>query len=224
MNAKLSPEQRAEIRARCELGESLESIAHDYRVTAMTICRIRKQLRAEALEREGIELGVVVKPEQQAEPATEHTEPQPRPVRIIRPKEVEDFGSDVAICKNVIRELHFAFRTAGRERDHRTQIDAAKAIAAVVRARNQIAPPKLGKGQIKTYTVEASPESWPAPPKDGSSGATEQRGECEGQAESAAHENRDTAPADDMASQLATAGASSDIDRAGTAATAQASD
>lgn len=221
MNAKLSPEQRAEIRARCELGESLESIAHDYRVTAMTICRIRKQLRAEALEREGIELGVLVKPKQPAEPADEQAEPQPRPVRVIRPKEAEDFGSDVAICKNVIRELHFAFRTAGRERDHRTQIDAAKAIAAVVRARNQIAPPKLGKGQVKTYTVEASPESWPPPPKDGSNGETEQRGECEGQAASAAHENRNAAKADDMASQLATAGTSSDPDRAGNAATAQ---
>ena len=46
-------------------------------------------------------------------------------------------------------------------------------------------------------------------------------GECEGQAASAAHENRNAAKADDMASQLATAGTSSDPDRAGNAATAQ---
>ena len=35
-------------RQMCELGESLGVEAHDHRVTAMTICRIRKQLRAEA--------------------------------------------------------------------------------------------------------------------------------------------------------------------------------
>ena len=57
------------------------------------------------------------------------------------------------------------FRAAGREEDYRTQADIAKTIAAVVRARHQISPPKAARGPLKTYTVEASPESWPEPPK-----------------------------------------------------------
>lgn len=74
--------------------------------------------------------------------------------------------SDATICKNVTRELYKAFRVAGRSGDTKTQADIAKTIAAVVRARHQIAPPKAARGPLKTYTVEASPESWPEPPKD----------------------------------------------------------
>jgi hypothetical protein len=85
-----------------------------------------------------------------------------------------------AIMKNIVKnegtfvpELHYtvkgelykAFRAAGREEDYRTQADIAKTIAAVVRARHQIAPPKAARGPLKTYTIEASPESWPEPPK-----------------------------------------------------------
>jgi hypothetical protein len=74
--------------------------------------------------------------------------------------------SDNAICRNVTRELYAAFRTAGKEKDYKTQNDIGKTIAALVRARHQIAPPKINRGPLKTYTVEASPDSWPDPPKE----------------------------------------------------------
>ena len=40
----------------------------------------------------------------------------------------------------------------------------ARTIAQLVQTRHRIAPPKVEPSAVKTYTVEASPDSWPDPP------------------------------------------------------------
>ena len=42
----------------------------------------------------------------------------------------------------------------------------ARTIAQLVQTRHRIAPPKVEPSAVKTYTVEASPDSWPEPPSD----------------------------------------------------------
>ena len=92
----------------------------------MTICRIRKQLRAEALEREGIELGVLVKAQaasrasRRADRTTTktgacHPAQRSRGLRVRR-GDLQKRDQGAALCVS----------DGWEERDHRTQIDAAK--------------------------------------------------------------------------------------------------
>ena len=44
------------------------------------------------------------------------------------------------------------------------RVNIARTIVQLVQTRHRIAPPKVEPSAVKTYTVEASPDSWPDPP------------------------------------------------------------
>jgi len=156
-SVKLNPTQTAEVLQLLQEGATALEIAKQYRCSDQTIYRIRDRAKERAME-----IGVD-RPAQvvDAPPISSASEtPQADPLTgVTMPVE-----SDVAICRNVTRDLYRAFRAAGKEGDRRSQVDIGKTIAALVRARHQIAPPKTNRGPLKTYTVEASPDSWPDPP------------------------------------------------------------
>ena len=155
--AKLNPSQTAEVLQRLQEGATALEIAKQFRCSDQTIYRIRDRAKERAME-VGVDRPA---PVVDAPPINSASEtPQADPLTgVTMPVE-----SDVAICRNVTRDLYRAFRAAGKEGDRRSQVDIGKTIAAVVRARHQIAPPKTNRGPLKTYTVEASPDVWPDPP------------------------------------------------------------
>lgn len=161
---KLTDDQKEDILKRLDSGQSAVALALEYGCHAQTIHRVRWQARDRAL---GVLADRIDKHNRLEAPETLETRAerfeeavQADPLT----KVVVTAESDAAICKNVTRELYRAFRAAGRDQDYRTQADIAKTIAAVVRARHRIAPPKGPKGAIKLYSVEASPDMWPDPP------------------------------------------------------------
>ena len=176
---KLSPEQIAEILTKLAGGATPLALGKEYGVSDQTIYRHARLAKDRAWDiesggqmRDGGDNVVPIRPtplltlpalakaqEERYQRAVE-SGVDPLTGALTTPAE-----SDGTICRNVTRELYKAFRAAGREEDYRTQADIAKTIAAVVRARHQIAPPKAARGPLKTYTVEASPESWPEPPR-----------------------------------------------------------
>lgn len=158
-SVKLNPTQTAEVLQLLQEGATALEIAKQYRCSDQTIYRIRDRAKERALDA-GVDRPT---PVVDAPPINSASEtPQADPLTgVTMPVE-----SDVAICRNVTRDLYRAFRAAGKEGDRRSQVDIGKTIAAVVRARHQIAPPKTNRGPLKTYTVEASPDVWPDPPKE----------------------------------------------------------
>lgn len=162
--AKLTKQQRIDIIRRLESGETVLTLGNEYGVTVQTIYRLRWQARERAIQSQ---------PDQVDEATRRRNDTQEmRMNRLAMPADVDPASgvmvtpeSDALICKNLTRELYRAFRAAGRNDDTKTQTEIAKTIAAVVRARHQIAPPKGPKGALKLYSVEASPDVWPEPPK-----------------------------------------------------------
>ena len=181
---KLSPEQIAEILTKLAGGATPLALGKEYGVSDQTIYRHARLAKERAWDiesagqmRDGGDNVVPIRPaplltlpalakaqEERYQRAVE-SGVDPLTGALTTPAE-----SDGTICRNVTRELYKAFRAAGRDEDYRTQADIAKTIAAVVRARHQIAPPKTARGPLKTYTIEASPESWPEPPKKDENG------------------------------------------------------
>ena len=156
-SVKLNPTQTAEVLQLLQEGATALEIAKQYRCSDQTIYRIRDRAKERALDA-GVDRPAQVVDAPPINSASET--PQADPLTgVTMPVE-----SDVAICRNVTRDLYRAFRAAGKEGDRRSQVDIGKTIAAVVRARHQIAPPKTNRGPLKTYTVEASPDVWPDPP------------------------------------------------------------
>jgi hypothetical protein len=163
--AKLNPSQTAEVLQRLQEGATALEIAKQFRCSDQTIYRIRDRAKERAME-VGVNRPALVVDAPPINSASET--PQADPLTgVTMPVE-----SDVAICRNVTRDLYRAFRAAGKEGDRRSQVDIGKTIAAVVRARHQIAPPKTNRGPLKTYTVEASPDVWPDPPAKGATPAS----------------------------------------------------
>ena len=175
---KLSAEQVAELLTKLAAGAHPLALAKEYGVSDQTIYRHARLAKERAWDiesagqaRDGGESTIPVRPA----PALSHAEfAKAQAERLERASGTDPLTgvsiplteSDNAICRNVTRELYAAFRTAGRQKDYKTQNDIGKTIAALVRARHQIAPPKTNRGPLKTYTVEASPDSWPDPPKE----------------------------------------------------------
>ena len=167
---KLTDEHRGEILEKLAGGMTAYELSIEYGVSDQTIYRVEQTARARAWEqesaaqaRDGGETVVppmLVKSQAERVKRVMETVTDPLTGATVSPAE-----SDGAICRNVTRDLYAAFRAAKRDEDYRTLVDIGKTIAAVVRARHQIAPPKAARGPLKTYTVEASPESWPEPPK-----------------------------------------------------------
>ena len=176
---KLSPEQIAEILTKLAGGATPLALGKEYGVSDQTIYRHQRLAKERAWDiesagqmRDGGDNVVPIRPaplltlpalakaqEERYQRAVE-SGVDPLTGALTTPAE-----SDGKICHNVTRELYKALRASVREDDRRGIVDISKAIAQVVRARHQIAPPKAARGPLKTYTVEASPESWPEPPK-----------------------------------------------------------
>ena len=177
---KLTDEHRGEILEKLAGGMTAYELSIEYGVSDQTIYRVEQTARARAWDQESAaqarDGGETVAPpvlvRSQAERVKRVIESVTDPLTgaTVSPAE-----SDGAICRNVTRDLYAAFRAAKRDEDYRTLVDIGKTIAAVVRARHQIAPPKAARGPLKTYTVEASPESWPEPPQRDNDGKQERQ-------------------------------------------------
>ncbi len=164
---KLTEDQKIEILHRLDRGEREADIAPEYGVHQQTIFRIK--WKAEGRARDQINERVA----KERRPREERPESiNERADRFTQPTVTDPVSgatipaeSDATICKHMTRDLYRAFRQSAAEGDYRAQTEIAKTIAALVRARYQIAPPKPGKTGGKLYTVEASPDAWPDPPK-----------------------------------------------------------
>lgn len=163
---KLTEAQKVEILHRIEGGEREADIAPEYGVHQQTIFRIKWQAQGRARDELNGRIERTKKEEQQVESVEERAD------RFAQPTVSDPVSgatipaeSDATICKHMTRDLYRAFRLAAKEGDYKAQTEIAKTIAALVRARYQIAPPKPGKSGGKLYTVEASPDAWPDPPK-----------------------------------------------------------
>lgn len=180
---KLSAEQVAELLTKLAAGAHPLALAKEYGVSDQTVYRHARLAKERAWDiesagqaRDGGESTIPVRPA----PALSHAEfAKAQAERLERVASDPLTGvsiplteSDNAICRNVTRELYAAFRTSGRQKDYKTQNDIGKTIAALVRARHQIAPPKTNRGPLKTYMVEASPDVWPDPPAKGTAPAS----------------------------------------------------
>jgi len=164
---KLTEEQKVEILHRIEGGEREADIAPEYGVHQQTIFRIKWQAHGRARDDLNERVAKERKPREERPESIED-----RADRFSQPTVTDPVSgatipaeSDATICKHVTRDLYRAFRQAAVEQDYKAQTEIAKAIAGLVRARYQIAPPKPGKSGGKLYTVEASPDAWPDPPK-----------------------------------------------------------
>lgn len=176
---KLSPEQIAEILTKLAGGATPLALGKEYGVSDQTIYRHARLAKDRAWDIESagqvndggdnvvpirpaplLTLPALAKAQEERYQRAVESGVDPLTGALTTPAE-----SDGKICHNVTRELYKALRASVREDDRRGIVDISKAIAAVVRARHQIAPPKAARGPLKTYTVEASPESWPEPPK-----------------------------------------------------------
>ena len=69
--------------------------------------------------------------------------------------------TDGDIVRSLTRALALDFK---RSVDITERANIARTIAQLVQTRHRIAPPKVEPSAVKTYTVEASPDSWPDPP------------------------------------------------------------
>lgn len=164
---KLTEDQKVEILHRLEGGEREVDIAPEYGVHQQTIFRIKWQAHGRARDDLNERVAKARKPREERPESIEE-----RADRFAQPAVTDPMSgatiqpeSDATICKHVTRDLYRAFRQAAVEQDYKAQTEIAKAIAGLVRARYQIAPPKPGKSGGKLYTVEASPDAWPDPPK-----------------------------------------------------------
>ncbi len=175
---KLSPEQIAEILTKLAGGATPLALGKEYGVSDQTIYRHARLAKDRAWDIESagqvndggdnvvpirptplLTLPALAKAQEERYQRAVESGVDPLTGALTTPAE-----SDGTICRNVTRELYKALRASVREDDRRGIVDISKAIAQVVRARHQIAPPKATRGPLKTYTVEASPESWPEPP------------------------------------------------------------
>ena len=174
---KLSAEQVAELLTKLAAGAHPLALSKEYGVSDQTVYRHARLAKERAWDiesagqaRDGGDPTIPVRPA----PTLSHAEfAKAQAERLERVASDPLTGvaiplteSDNAICRIVTRDLYAAFRAVGKEKDYKTQNDIGKTIAALVRARHQIAPPKTNRGPLKTYTVEASPDSWPDPPKE----------------------------------------------------------
>ncbi len=164
---KLTEEQKIEILHRLDKGEREIDIAPEYGVHQQTIFRIKWKAEGRARDQLNERVAKARKPREERPESIEE-----RADRFAQPAVTDPMSgatiqpeSDATICKHVTRDLYRAFRQAAVEQDYKAQTEIAKAIAGLVRARYQIAPPKPGKSGGKLYTVEASPDAWPDPPK-----------------------------------------------------------
>jgi len=173
---KLNTEQVAELLTKLASGAHPLALAKEYGVSDQTIYRHARLAKERAWDiesagqaRDGGEPTIPTRPA----PALSHAEfSKAHAERLERASGTDPLTgvattlteSDNAICRNVTKDLYAAFRTAGREKDYKMQNEIGKTIAQVVRARHRIAPPKINRGPLKTYTVEASPDVWPDPP------------------------------------------------------------
>ena len=84
--------------------------------------------------------------------------------QIIGPKAIDPQtgGSFEVADEDLLRSLNRCLARDFQQTDNiaeRTNI--ARTIAQLVQTRHKIAPPKVEPSAFKTYTVEASPDSWP---------------------------------------------------------------
>ena len=67
--------------------------------------------------------------------------------------------------EDLLRSLARCLARDFQQTDNITErANIARTIAQLVQTRHRIAPPKVEPSAVKTYTVEASPDSWPDPP------------------------------------------------------------
>ena len=87
--------------------------------------------------------------------------------QIIGPKAIDPQtgGSFEVADEDLLRSLTRCLARDFQQTDNITErANIARTIAQLVQTRHRIAPPKVEPSAVKTYTVEASPDSWPDPP------------------------------------------------------------
>ena len=137
----LTAEQQRDIVQAHQQGTEQRTLAAQYGVSRATISRVVS--RAERRAVESLQTAVV--------------EP-----KAIDPQTGEAFEvTDGDIVRSLTRALALDFK---RSVDITERATIARTIAQLVQTRHKIAPPKVEPSAFKTYTVEASPDSWPDPP------------------------------------------------------------
>ncbi len=137
MQALTEAQQRDIVQAH-QQGTEQRTLAAQYGVSRATISRVMS--RAERRAVESLQAAVV--------------EP-----KAIDPQTGEAFEvTDGDIVRSLTRALALDFK---RSVDITERATIARTIAQLVQTRHRIAPPKVEPSAVKTYTVEASPDSWP---------------------------------------------------------------
>ena len=137
----LSAEQQRDIVQAHQQGTEQRTLAAQYGVSRATISR------------------VVSRAERRAVDSLQAQTVEPK---AIDPQTGEAFEvTDGDIVRSLTRALALDFK---RSVDITERATIARTIAQLVQTRHKIAPPKVEPSAVKTYTVEASPDSWPEPP------------------------------------------------------------
>ena len=140
MQALTADQQRDIVQAH-QQGTEQRTLAAEYGVSRATISRVVSRAERRAVE---------------------SLQAQTAGPQAIDPQTGEAFeATDGDIVRSLTRALALDFK---KSTDLSERANIARTIAQLVQTRHKIAPPKVEPSAVKTYTVEASPDSWPDPP------------------------------------------------------------
>ena len=140
----LTAEQQRDIVQAHQQGTEQRTLAAEYGVSRATISRVVSRAERRAVES--------------------------LQAQTVGPKAIDpQTGASFEVAdEDLLRSLARCLARDFQQTDHiaeRTNI--ARTIGQLVQTRHKIAPPKVEPSAVKTYTVEASPDSWPESPQHG---------------------------------------------------------